>query len=343
MKLSSEAPKRTPTTVSLQQSVSLQRVSPNQAETINAVDRESSPSDVALAGSRKRPSPCEFECEEPTSKRHSSDSTHLEEDLSELEYSIKRPFTDGFFSSMASVIYQEFPIYAFAAMHDCDAQDVLRALHAVVLTPLRNPQAWHQGISISEHAQMMITSWILPKAPRTEKTPSSPQISLGSQQSPILIADDSSLRLSSDDSSESLVVEIDNPYFRPYSGRPSFGSDHSPAPETRTHRSRKKARLLRTRPEQGSVHSAPAALEADLASEKKVSIPIDSSDKVNLKTSSLSAVDRSRIDRKSPVTRIECRKSADGSWIPLHKWIEGHHRPADLKTRHIPEECYEDA
>lgn len=241
---------------------------------------------------------------------------------------------------MASVIYQEFPIYAFAAMHDCDAQDVLRALHAVVLAPLRNCQAWHQGMSISEHAQKMITNWMLPKARRKEKTPSSPRIPLGSQQSPILITDDSSVRLSYVDSSESSVVETNNPCFGPYT--PGFGSDRSPSRVNENPPIMKESPFSPTRSEHGSIHSAPAALEADLASEKKVAIPIGSSDKVILKASSLSADDRSRTDRKSPVTRIECRKTADGSWIPLHKWIEGHHRPANLKTRHIPEGWYED-
>ncbi|KAJ5378699.1 hypothetical protein N7509_011818 [Penicillium cosmopolitanum] len=152
----------------------------------NTVTRDSTPSksDAALQrGNRKRSfteSDDEYEAylEERARKRKSPP-----------EPALWCPFTDNFFNDMATIIARDFPITQFAERHNCEKRDVLHALHAVVMDPLRRSQPWYEGMSVSENAQILISNW---RAPPYIPSPSGlPGVVVGSQDLPILIADDS--------------------------------------------------------------------------------------------------------------------------------------------------------
>lgn len=126
---------------------------------------ESSP----LAGGKRRSSSPDLD--EPT-KRQKSDSPVVS----------KCSFTNQFFMDMAATIARNFPVSNFAEAHSCSAREVLEALAAVVLSPLREPQPWHGAESVSDYAQILIGDW----RGRTQQESSD-----GTLSRPIIISDPS--------------------------------------------------------------------------------------------------------------------------------------------------------
>lgn len=113
-----------------------------------------------LVGSKRRSSSAG---DEPK-KRHKTDSPVAKQ----------CSLTDRFFLDMAATIAQSFPVSDFAEAHSCSARDVLDALSAVVLSPLREPQPWHGAASVSEYGQVLIDEWKGRQTGRAEGTASRP-------------------------------------------------------------------------------------------------------------------------------------------------------------------------
>ncbi|KAJ5743039.1 hypothetical protein N7533_010141 [Penicillium manginii] len=329
----------------------------------NTVSRESTPSDFAiLEGSRKRSLSCSSDdgynaendnnsCDKQAQKlkSHGYDNEYNEElnkanfdDLAPKRKSPEEllwcPFTDNFFDDMATMIARDFPVTQFAKRHNCEGRDVLHALHAVVMDPLRRTQTWHEGLSVSEYAQMLIANWRAPYIP----SPSGLLGAGGSQSSPIFIADDSPGPLSPRENSEISGV---GPYKIGLDGfeespKKQLGAilrayaNGSPGCKKRRYGSR-------TPSVDGSSRSAPAALgifppsNSPNQNHDRIQLqdqdpaPGDSSGESTILDTSPTKTQRATSEQeKGPVARTECRKSADGTWIPTHKWIPGYHRPA---------------
>lgn len=117
----------------------------------------------SLVGDKRRSSSTDLE---GPNKRHKSDSPVVG----------KGSFTDQFFIDMAATIARSFPVREFAKAHCCSRRDVLDALSAVVLSPLREPQSWHSAESVSEYAQILIGDWTGRREGFAAGTPSRPII-----------------------------------------------------------------------------------------------------------------------------------------------------------------------
>ncbi|KAJ5994956.1 hypothetical protein N7481_001933 [Penicillium waksmanii] len=297
---------------------------------LNTVSRESTPPepDVAiLGGSRKRSLPTE------------SDDEYLEERARKRkspEVLLWCPFTDNFFDDMATIIARDFPITQFAERHNCEKRDVLHALHAVVMDPLRKSQPWYEGMSVSEHAQILISNW---RAPPCIPSPSGLP-GVGSQDLPILIGDDSP-----QPSSPSEISEISgvSPCNTNLDGFERNSKDQLAAVlrafAKESPGCKKESYDSPTPSVNGSARSVPAALGTVSPSNSpnqdqdqgrgRDPIPGDSSGESTILASCSSKAKRSTTQQeKGQIARIVCRKGADGTWIPAHKWIRGYHRPA---------------
>ncbi|KAJ5586406.1 hypothetical protein N7450_006193 [Penicillium hetheringtonii] len=303
-----------------------------------SVSREASPSDVVLPKTRKRSCSIDSEFKEPPPKRHVSETiSQISEDEASCPL-LSCPFSDGFFNDMASAIGRHFPITVFAQTHNCEKRDVLHALHAVVQAPLRNPQPWHEGMSVSEYAQILITDWRTPpkypERPGNEETSSPLPDKLGSEQSPILIADDEYDPFSPELPEESpprvepavprLYDRSEDEYGsarRQLFKKDEIAEERSVFPVSEEVRS-----------ESGWVYINSCAAEKKHrpAMTKKTPALDDSSDESTVRDS-LSPTKQKAIlsQEKAPVTRVHCRKTVGGSWIPVHEWIEGYHQPAE--------------
>lgn len=302
------------------------------------VPRETSLSDIVLPRTSKRSHSSDSEYES-SPKRHASETIrHNSKDEAETPLSLlSYPFSDKFFDDMANTIAQTFPIPTFADTHNCKKRDVMHALQAVVEEPLRNPQSWHEGMSVSEHAQILIADWRSPtkytKPPGNEETSSSLLDALGSQQSPILIADDEY------DPYSPVLAEESPPRIESASSRPYDPLDEDYGPARR--QLFKKGEVI----EDGSVSSIRSVHSESgwvpinssaLGSEhrpvktKKTPALDESSDESTLRESISPTKQKSiQLQEKTLVTRVHCRKTASGSWIPAHEWIEGYHQPAN--------------
>lgn len=112
--------------------------------------------------------------------KRSSQSTDLDEPKkrhkSDSPVSSQGSFTDRFFMDMAATIARNFPVSDFAKAHSCSAREVLDALSAVVLSPLREPQPWHGAGSVSEYGRVLIDDWRTQNEESADGTPGMPII-----------------------------------------------------------------------------------------------------------------------------------------------------------------------
>ncbi|CAI7576893.1 unnamed protein product [Penicillium pancosmium] len=306
------------------------------------VSRKSTPSkpDAAiLGGSRKRSFPTESDneyveyLEERARKRKSPP-----------EAALWCPFTDNFFNDMATIIARDFPITQFAERHNCEKRDVLHALHAVVMDPLRRSQPWYGGMSVSENAQILISNWRVP--PYIPSPSGIPGIVVGSQDLPILIADDSPQPSSPSGISETFGIGPGNTSLDGFERNTKDQLAAVLRAFEKGSPGYKKERYDSLTPSvDGSARSAPAALgifppsnspnqDQDQDQDRNWNrdrdpIPGDSSGESTILASCSPKGKRSTTQQeKVPTARITCRKGADGTWIPAHKWIKGYHRPA---------------
>lgn len=300
----------------------------------DTVDRKSSPPEsnpsepgVTRGHSRKRSFPTE------------SDDEYLEERARKCrspEVLLWCPFTDDFFNDMATTIGRQFPLTQFAEKYKCEKRDVLHALHAVVMNPLRNIQPWHEGMSVSEHAQILIANWRAPHTPSPSGLPAT-----GSQYSPILITDDSPQSLSPSRVSGTSQAHPGNTTLDNFGGGPKdqlaavlrhFASE-SPGYKMESYDSPTSSVDSSARSAPAVLGTVPPANSPDPGPNQhrdRDLIPGDSSGESIVQASFAPKVNRPKTQQKSPTDRIMCRKSADGTWIPKHKWIKGYHRPAEV-------------
>lgn len=123
------------------------------------------PSISSCANSRKRTRSPDSLFGELKKKKHK---------LNNDNFNTAASFTDRFFIDMAATIARDFPIHEFAKAHYCSASDVVDALRAVVLGPLKKPQLWHGAESVSDYGQILIADWRSCQNEREEGTSSTP-------------------------------------------------------------------------------------------------------------------------------------------------------------------------
>lgn len=298
------------------------------------VTRESTSPETALPGSQKRTSSNNID-EEPERKRlavqgllslrgpQTPEETY-QKTQGVPDEPIWCPFTDVFFNDMATFIGRDFPVTEFAKRHNCNNRDVLHALHAVVMAPLRRTQPWHEGMSVSENAQILIANWRCDEEPGIRRTASVLPTPQGSQESPILICDDSS--------SDASVIEANefhgpNPLrhiLAPFLTPEEVTQEESPADDSGKENPSVSWERI-------SVHSAPAGLETDTDIQPRcpAPTPVESTDRSTSGARPPLTVEMPIPRRQGIVnSRTQCRKTANGVWIPVDKWIKGYHRTA---------------
>ena len=263
------------------------------------------------------------------------------------------PFTNEFFSEMAAIINKLFPIRSFAQAHRCDTTDVLDALNAVVLHPLREPQIWNGSMSVSDYAQVLIADW---RASQME-------IGIaGKRDHPITIIDDTDNEGDSNsqkakEEKETKKEEVNSNREDKRSYKSSSFAEISTLPEQIDGRKAKEEEEEEEEREEsdkgngGKDNDQVVDLSEDSDSFIAISTPseemssprsaLGTNSEIQAQIQNQHQVDQQRqMRQKSPVRRIRVRLDQWGMYVPVHKWIDGVNTPRSVRSEAVTDEKF---